>query len=126
MKGTLAIGTERSINPGRRGQVVNLRIGAFGMKRVFCLLFGRGDTMSRVPKRTFQNRGSGAMIRKITVDDHDSPVRDRSGTALTGQEIDKRVIGKRRFIMSIGLRPKRVSAVSLSPFKARGLIVADV
>jgi hypothetical protein len=103
MKGALAIGTERAINPGRRGQVLNLRIGAFGVKRVFCLLVERGDTMSRAPKRTFRNRGSGATIRKITVDDHNSRVRNRSGTALTGQEIDKRVVGSRRFISSIAL-----------------------
>jgi hypothetical protein len=93
MKGTLAIGTERATNPGLCRQFVNLRIGAFGVKRVFCLLVERGDTMSRAPKRTFQNRGSGATIRKIAVDDDDSPVRDRSGAALIGQGIDKRVIG---------------------------------
>jgi hypothetical protein len=92
MKGTLAIGTERAINPELCRQIVNLRIGAFGMKRVFCLLFGRGDRMSRAPKRRFQNRGSRAMIRKIAVDDHDSRMRGDFGVALIGQGIDKRVL----------------------------------
>lgn len=82
---------------------MNLRIGAFGMKRVFCLWVERGGPMSRAPKRTFRNRGSGAKIAKIAVDDYDSPVRDRSGAALTGQEIGKRVIGSRRFILTIAL-----------------------
>lgn len=49
MKGTLAIGTERAINPELCRQIVNLRIGAFGMKRVFCLLVERGDIMSVAP-----------------------------------------------------------------------------
>jgi hypothetical protein len=103
MKGTLAIGTERATNPGLCRQIVNLSIGAFGVKRVFGLWVERGDATSRAPKRTVHNRGSGAKIAKITVDDHDSRVRGRSGTALTGQEICKRVVGSRRFILSIAL-----------------------
>lgn len=103
MKGTLAIGTERATNPGLCRQIVNLSIGAFGVKRVFGLWVERGDATSRAPKRTVHNRGSGAKIANITVDDHNSRVRGRSGTALTGQEICKRVVGSRRFILSIAL-----------------------
>lgn len=56
--------------------------------------------MRRARTPTFQNRGSDAKIAKITVGNDTPRVKGRSGAALIGQEIDKRVIGSGRLTFS--------------------------